>query len=65
MAGSPVKVLKMALRDDSYAEVPRLCVPDARGVDPMLAKLRAVHGEAGRPDVAPEIARGAKEDWGR
>jgi hypothetical protein len=44
----------MALRDDSYAEVPLLCVLDGRGVDPLLAKLREVHGEA-RADIAPKV----------
>ena len=31
------------------------CVLDDRDVDLLLQKLRAVHGEAGRPDIAREL----------
>jgi hypothetical protein len=36
-------------------EPPPLCVLDKHGVDRLLERLRAVHGEAGRPDIAPEL----------
>jgi hypothetical protein len=34
------------------------------GIDPLLVRLRAVHGNGGRPDLAPEIAAAARV-WAR
>ena len=39
-------------------EVPLPCVLNEHDVDRLLEALRREHGEAGRPDVALEIARG-------
>jgi hypothetical protein len=36
-------------------ELPLPCVLDDHDVDLLLEKLRAVHGEAGRPDIAPAL----------
>jgi hypothetical protein len=43
-------------------ELPLPCVLDDHDIDLLLQKLRAVHGEAGRPDIAPELmaARAAR-----
>ncbi len=48
---------RMAMRETSNisTELPPLCVLDRHGVDRYLVKLRAVHGEAGRADIAPEL----------
>jgi hypothetical protein len=40
-------------------ELPLPCVLNEHDVDRLLEALRREHGEAGRPDVALEIARGA------
>ena len=40
-------------------EVPLLCVLNEHDVDRLLEALRREHGEAGRADVAPGIARAA------
>lgn len=37
------------------SELPWIGVLDARGIDRLLIVLQAVHGAAGRPDVAPEV----------
>jgi hypothetical protein len=39
-------------------EQPLSCL-NRHGIDPLLLRLRAVFGEAGRPDIASEIARAA------
>ena len=41
------------------AELPLPCVLNANDVDRLLEALRREHGEAGRADVTPEIARAA------
>jgi hypothetical protein len=38
-------------------ECPVFSVLDAHDVDRLLVKLRTVHGEAGRPDIAPQLRR--------
>jgi hypothetical protein len=40
-------------------ELPLPCVLNAHDVDRLLEVLRREHGEAGRSDIAPEIARAA------
>ena len=40
-------------------ELPLPCVLNAHDVDRLLEALRREHGEAGRADVPPEIARAA------
>jgi hypothetical protein len=47
------KVSEMALRENS-PELPLPSTLDARGVDRLLAKLRAAHGKP-RFDIAPEL----------
>jgi hypothetical protein len=46
------------MADEADAYVPTLlyCL-DGKGVDRLLEKLRTVHGEAGRPDIAPQLRR--------
>lgn len=48
----------MALADHAVTELPQ---PDVFGgcgdVDRLLVKLRKIHGEGARPDIAPEVAR--------
>jgi hypothetical protein len=42
-----------------FSKQPLPCVLDDSDTDRLLQKLRAVHGDAGRPDIAPELtARG-------
>jgi hypothetical protein len=46
----------IAMADDRLVqELPLPCVLDDHDVDLLLEKLRAEHGEAGRPDIAPEL----------
>jgi hypothetical protein len=45
----------MAMFDADSFEQPRLCCLDAHDVDRLLVRLRAVHGEGGRPDIAPQL----------
>jgi hypothetical protein len=48
----------IAMADDRLVqELPLPCVLDDHDVDRLLEKLRAVHGEAGRPNIAPELLR--------
>jgi hypothetical protein len=42
-------------------EVPTFSVLDAHDVDRLLVKLRAIHGEGGRPDIAPQLRRAARD----
>ena len=46
-----------------FSEQPSPCVLNDSDNDPLLQKLRTVHGSAGRPDVArelPKLAAGAE-----
>jgi hypothetical protein len=44
----------MAMPTDAH-EIPLLSTLDHHGNDRLLLALIAVHGAAGRPDIAPEI----------
>jgi hypothetical protein len=41
-------------------EAPCVCVLDARDIDRLLVRLRTVHGESGRADIAPELQRATR-----
>jgi hypothetical protein len=45
--------------ETNMEELPLPCVLNEHDVDRLLEALRREHGEAGRADVAPEIARAA------
>jgi hypothetical protein len=40
-----------------FSEQPPPCVLNDSDNDPLLQKLRTVHGNAGRPDVARELTK--------
>jgi hypothetical protein len=46
--------MSMPARQPPEHEQP-LSVLNRDGIDPLLVRLRAVHSEAGRPDIAPEL----------
>jgi hypothetical protein len=51
----------MAMTNKVEQDLPPPTVLDRRGIDGLLMRLIAVHGEGGRPDIAPEITAAERE----